>query len=604
MSFKFPNFQINRIVFVSDDFDSYEYDHQFHLKEYTTHTDWILNISYTALPGNRLDTTPSSSKMGGDVDVSDTMIEWIRSRIKATTFSIDLWTEHHSKCISEFITDPSIISLFATVDQDLKQLIICSASPPAPTDSRVDVTYFIRAQGQILTPSTIDQTIIHGTTAMQQSASSVLTIVEEELYTKIIHSRQWNESSKQELLGLYHRFMASLTESANEESGRTFLYLPFKGDLKALSEIFHGDNSYIQQLEAIAIHWIRQTKEVLNSHTRNALDHQGPIEELKFWEWRMEDLAGLSDQLNCLEIRSILAILKEANSKYARPVENLTSALNQGGKEAENSVKFLKLLWDPCKLLSSLRPAEIPSIMHKFLNCVRLIHFHSENYKTLERISDLIRRVSSEIIRHCSSQISLDDVFYGDVERSIATLNDCINCGNKWKELYNRTTITVNKGKIATSEGDGHEGEEHWKLNDASIFAEMDAFVQRCDDLIDICNGRIQFIQLLGDVVDNSKSATRPIFGWTNGPEIGSSIQAIQEAFLVQIDRLRGLDYSILNARESRWHGDYNLFKLAIKVSFRSSFRVIQYFYRVHFQLTSIYFQIFSPNRVRVYLRI
>ena len=495
----------------------------------------------------------------------DTMIQWVQCRIKATKFDINLWDKQHSKTAAEFIEDPSIASLFVTVDQDSNQLIVCCRAPPVPSDSRSDVTYFIRAQGQILTPQTIEQTIIYGTTMMKQSASSVLQIMEEEFYPNIFHSREeWNQSSKQELLGLYHRFLASLTESANEEGGRTMLYLPFKNDESAYLNISLGDKTRIQQLEAVAIHWIRQIKEVLNSHAHNiALDRQGPMEELRFWEGRSEDLAGISDQLNCSEVRRILSILKEINSKYARPVENLAGALQQGAQEADNSVKFLKLLQEPCKLLSSLRPADIPTIMHKFLNCIRLIHSHSVNYKTQERVSDLIRRVSSEIIRHCSSRISLKEIFYGDLDQAMETLHDCIECGLLWKQLYNRTAVTVNKKKmIANKNAPG----ESWKLDDASIFAEMDAFGQRCDDLTVVCRGRVQFIQLLGNAFGHSSANAGPTFGLTNGPEVENSMKAIQEAFLVQIDRLHGLDYSILNARESRWHGDFNLFKLAVKV--------------------------------------
>jgi len=493
----------------------------------------------------------------------ENIIEWIQRRIQACCFDVALWNEHHSKMVNEFIEQSSIISLFVTVDQDLNQLIVCSGAPPTPSPGRVDVTYFVRAEGQMLALSTIDQTLIYGTITIKQTAASVLQIMEKEFYPNIFHTREWNQSSRQELLGLYHRFMASLTESANEESGKTLLYLPFKnGDHAGLDDSSSYDKNEIQQLEAVAIHWIRQIKEVLNSHEHNiARDHQGPMEELRFWEARAEDLAGISDQLNCSEVLLILTILKKAKSKYARPVEALAGTLKQGSKEAENSVKFLKVLQEPCELLSMLKPADIPSIMPKFLNCIRLIHSHSANYNTRERISDLIRRVSSEIIRHCSSQISLSGIFYSDLDSAMATLRDCIQCGCLWKQLFNRTAITINQKKTKLLEDD-----ESWKVNDASIFAEMDAFVQRCDDLNDICHGRLQFVELLGSTCNYSDEQFVPTFGWTNGPEIENSMQAIREGFVVQIDRLNGLDYSILNARESGWHGDYNSFKLAMKV--------------------------------------
>ena len=494
----------------------------------------------------------------------DAIIKWVKYRIHASKFENDLWQCHHSNTVRAFIHQPAVTNIFVTVDQESNQLIVCSGVPPEPSSGRVDVTYFIKAEGQILSLENLDETLIYGTIVIKQTASSVLEIMEREFYPNIFDSREWNQSSKQELQGLYHRFMASLTESANEESGTTDLYLPFKKNKDFDEETTLCDKNAVQQLEAVAIHWIRQVKEVLNSHEHNInLDHQGPMEELRFWEARAKDLAGISQQLYRPEVHDILSILKETKSKYAKPVEALSAALHQGSEEAANSVKFLRLLQGPCELLAKLEAAEIPCIMLKFLNCIRLIHVHSANYNTIEKVSDLIRRVSSEIIRQCTFQVSLQEIFHGDLEKAMTTLNDCIKCGKAWKERYNRMTVTVNKQK--NEEG---STEEHWKLNDPSIFAEMDAFVQRCDDLIDICNSRVQFIERLDGTFNSSDKKYLPTFGWTNGPGIENSVRVVQEAFLVQINRLNGLKYSIVNARESRWHGDYNAFKMATKVRF------------------------------------
>jgi dynein heavy chain len=495
-------------------------------------------------------------------DSDEAIVKWVKHRVLARKFEKKMWQSHHSNVVHELIHQPTTTNLFITVDQETNKLIVRNGVPPEPSFGIVDVTYFIKAQGLILSHENLDETLIYGTIVIKQTAASVLEIMEQTLYPNIFDSREWNQSSKLELQGLYHRFMASLTESANEESSSTALYFPSKSNKYFDKESTTYDKDVVQQLEAVSIHWIRQVKDVLNSHEHNiTLDHQGPMEELRFWESRSEDLVGISQQLHCPQVLDILSILKEAKSKYAKPVEALSGALRQGSEEAANSVKFLRLLQGPCKLLAKLEAAEIPSLMLKFLNCIRLIHVHSANYNTNEKVSDLIRRVSSEIIRQCTFHISLQEIFYGNLKKSMTTLNDCIKCGKAWKKCYNRMTITVNRQK-----NENGNSEEHWKLNDPSIFAEMDAFVQRCDDLIDICNSRVQFVERLDGTFDNSDKMYVPTFGWTNGPEIENSVRVVQEAFLVQINRLNRLEYSILNARESRWHGDYNAFKMASKV--------------------------------------
>ncbi len=511
------------------------------------------------------------------------MVKWIQNRIKLSDFSVpQLWIEEeHSPAVYEFLSDSSIKSIFATIDRNLNnKLIVCCNSPPTPSPGKFDVAYFIRPVGQPLSSSNIDDVLLFGTFAMHQTASSVLNIMEKVFFPHIFYTTDWNESSRQELMGLYHRFMASLTESANEESGETTLYLPFKygmsfsdfdncGNSNKSSSRSSRQRDFVQQLEAIAIHWTRQIKGVLNNHEHDiSSDSQGPIEELKYWESRARDLSGLSDQLQCEEVQRTVSILNNARSKYAQPVEALTDLIEKGLQEAENIVKFLSILQEPCERLSKLRPLEIPTLFPELINCARLIFSLSPNYNSYERISDLLRRISGEIIRQCSSHVSLHDVFYGEVDDIVIVLTQCIDCNRKWKELYNRTAVTVNNRTQQSAEEPNSVA--LWKGNDASIFAEIDAFQQRCEDLIDICHGRTQFISLLGESEESSssKNVAQKLFGGMNGSEIEQTLETVSAGCTTQIDRLHRLDYNILDARTSQWHNDYNSFKMAMNVSY------------------------------------
>lgn len=56
-----------------------------------------------------------------------------------------------------------------------------------------------------------------------------------------------------------------------------------------------------------------------------------------------------------------------------------------------------------------------------------------------------------------------------------------------------------------------------WDFDQSSIFAQIDAFVQRCRDLLEVCEGQIQFARK----INNGKKAAIPCFGGSKGPEIG-----------------------------------------------------------------------------------
>ena len=64
----------------------------------------------------------------------------------------------------------------------------------------------------------------------------------------------------------------------------------------------------------------------------------------------------------------------------------------------------------------------------------------------------------------------------GDVEKCIEDLKDSIICGKKWRAIYDKFSATINK-----------KSTQKWDFNTNSIFAQVEAFVQRCSELIEIC---------------------------------------------------------------------------------------------------------------------
>ena len=65
-----------------------------------------------------------------------------------------------------------------------------------------------------------------------------------------------------------------------------------------------------------------------------------------------------------------------------------------------------------------------------------------------------------------------------------------------------------------------------WEFDENTIFAQVQAFVRRCHDLLDVCNGQIQFARR-----SNGQQLPLPRFGGTRGPEIYKSLVDIQVCF-------------------------------------------------------------------------
>lgn len=70
----------------------------------------------------------------------------------------------------------------------------------------------------------------------------------------------------------------------------------------------------------------------------------------------------------------------------------------------------------------------------------------------------------------------------------------------------------------------GQRGGMKWNFNENSIFAQIEAFNQRCRELIEICEGQLQF-------AGKGTGFMIPKFGGSRGPDIENILNEIKEAF-------------------------------------------------------------------------
>ena len=162
----------------------------------------------------------------------------------------------------------------------------------------------------------------------------------------------------------------------------------------------------------------------------------GPLEEIDFWRARNQDLMGISKQLNKTSVKRITTILDTAKSSYVGSFVRLAKQIQDGSKQAENNLKVLFVLKDPCHELADCKPPEVAKILPRILNIIRVIWTNSEYYNTNERLTAMFRKLSNEIIRRCCASINLDKIFDGFVTSSKRALHECIDCCINWKEMY------------------------------------------------------------------------------------------------------------------------------------------------------------------------
>ncbi|ESN99380.1 hypothetical protein HELRODRAFT_66740, partial [Helobdella robusta] len=370
----------------------------------------------------------------------------------------------------------------------------------------------------------------------------------------------WPDSIKNEFTLKLQRFMAHLNDTKWKSENKTVLYIPLEAVLTNV-DIASKNKEMIQRLEMILIHWTRQIKELLSSQDALQLSEgSGPLEEIQFWSNRCDDLSGITLQLDKPGVKKVTALLQifkfaflnikifitltriEPISKRFKRNKLIKKRSNEGSLQAQSNLKFLKTMQNLCQDLANLNPSKIPEILPKILKKVRMIWVHSVFYNGKERITSLLRKLSNEVINRCTAAISLDNVFGGFVESSKKVLFECINCCESWKQIYNMVTSTHSK-----------YSKHDWMLDQTGIFAQVDAFIQRCKDLVEVCDCQYHFSR----AKDGVKIAL-PIFKGQRGGEILRGYLEIESIFEKNLKALIAVKKSILDVKAMSWLDDYS----------------------------------------------
>ncbi|KAI9004259.1 dynein heavy chain and region D6 of dynein motor-domain-containing protein [Gaertneriomyces semiglobifer] len=478
-------------------------------------------------------------------------IDRFRRVLTLSGYTSELWTEMHDEVVDDFLAGPNTSKLFAYMNTH--------HTPPTlelrtslPGTIVQELMYFMRSATSThlgrVNAENFEQTVQYGTISGNVLESLLRTM--HGVYMPMFNdNKRWPETARKEFSSQLNRFMAYLTDTAFQMKGHTVLYVPDENfdDPEQCAKT----KDVVQRLEALMMHWTRQLKEVVNNqHASETTENSGPMEEIQFWQSRCDDLSGISDQLNRNDVQKILRVLTLAKSSYLEQFTRLANLIQDGTIQAQENLKFLSLLTEPCRTLASTEPKNIPAVIPTLLNYIRIIWANSKHYNTRERLTSLLRKVSNEIIRRCCVKISLEEIFHGDVQVSMVSLQDSISCGEAWKTIYKKACQHIAK----YSKG-------RWDFDESSIFAQIDAFVQRCRDLLEVCEGQIQFARK----INGGEKAPIPIFGGSRGLEIAKSLEDIESAFEKQLSSLWNIRKHILDVKATRWHDDYNTFKQGVK---------------------------------------
>ncbi|KAL0220777.1 hypothetical protein RCL1_000631 [Eukaryota sp. TZLM3-RCL] len=537
-----------------------------------------------------------SSEISDDESV---VLQWLTSlmMLSSDSTSRPLTAKQHN-VILDFIRG-KVPCLFVYA---LNHSKIVTSETPSKVHS--ELLYFIIISAPPLTSSTMFNAVQYGSISCSSAISSLLHVMSSIYVPCVTSNKTWPSSMRKDFLTQLHKFMATLTQTVYQPQGKTVLFVPPE-ELSPI-EVVAKQKDVIQRLEAVVIFWTRQIQDIISSQdVFEAADNLGPLSELSFWRERVEDLRGIMVQLEQQNVQQVLALLEHVQSSYIAPFKSVAQVIKLKYSEATDNLNFLSTITSCCELISSSSLLELPELLPTILNRVRLIWQFSSYYCNSKRISGLLRRVTNDIIHRCRSVIDLRDLFaitntsknngskvtFEDarpprsshgvslqidnlslVQSLISTLNQSILVNKSWFELFKSCVASISDDSSANilKRNPVQYGCDSltWDFDETPIFAQVDAFIQRCKDLVDVCEYYVQFnaaSRLLKTLQQEDNLQKVPVFHGSKATFIQSSLLSIESSFLRDLENLSNLNNVALDVRNTSWYDGFSKFKSSMK---------------------------------------
>mmetsp|Transcript_14602 Transcript_14602/g.45793 ORF Transcript_14602/g.45793 Transcript_14602/m.45793 type:complete len:4603 (+) Transcript_14602:85-13893(+) len=483
------------------------------------------------------------------LEEGDPRLEYV---VTHATVSLGL---ERAKFLKSFLNEDNLNRLEAFCDEDTAMCLVmapnCKLEPgfPAKLANKGKSLAFLKAAPVVLTKEKFDPSVLVMTELQGAAPVEHLELLASECFLPVLsnplNQRKWGEVATREILDKFVAFLNSTTIMCGHVKGETRLPMP-PDDSQSVNV-----KNRVGLLEGAVITWTKQIKAVLKQDPEQALkDGQDPTPdvELTFWRHKANNLNAIFDQLQSPRIRRVLRALDLAKSTYCTTFSRLCKEVYTARLEANDNVKFLRTLEDWFDKLSSAEdfPA-CEDLFKPMLHVVLLIWKNSRHYNTPARLVVLMREVCNSIIEQACNYVSGETIFQKiDAEEThlaVVEIKTLLRVCGSFKATYKEYKRTA----------DAECPANQWRIQNNALFSRLDAFLERCHDVLDFAQTVVQFTKL-----------GRIEVGGTKGKALTASVEAIFADFNGAVERFRGVGYEILDINESKFESDFKSFRKTI----------------------------------------
>ena len=329
----------------------------------------------------------------------------------------------------------------------------------------------------------------------------------------------WPETLAQDWAAGAQAYASALTEAVHAAHGKTALFVP----LEELGEAGTAARrrELVQRLEVQLLRWTQQIRDLLDRHgSREAAGGDaGPAGEVTFWRGRTADLGGLRDQLEGERLGRVLRVLEAAQSPHLPAFQALRGSIAAEAEQAASNLAFLQELEGPCAALEAAPPTGLATVLPPVLDVLRGVWALAPHYSSPDQMTGLLRQVSNAVVARCRACLDLRAILEGrQLGDVVARLEECCSAAAAWRAAYGDAAARASAALPSRP----------WAFDSAAIFAHVEAFVQRCRDLQELCAAQQQF---------GCGPALAGVLSGAEAAEVARALSEVQAAFAQQMAR-------------------------------------------------------------------
>jgi len=359
----------------------------------------------------------------------------------------------------------------------------------------------------------------------------------------------WGEVASKEIMDRLHGFLANVAITVGQTRGETCLPLP---PLDASTAAHISAKDRIHLLEGAVITWTKQIKNVLKQDPESLLKaglHPTPDVEIEFWKTKAGNLNAIFEQLQSERIRRVLQFLDMSKSTYCTPFAKLCKEVFAARLEANDNVKYLRTLESWFGRLNSADDFEkLPELFRPIMHILLLIWKNSKFYNTPARLVVIVREICNAIINQALKFVSGKNIFELIAEEqapaAVAKLKTTLRVCGDLKRIYFNYKTTAN----------AECPHNPWRIQNTALFLRLDAFLERCHDVLEMTQIIVQFSKL-----------ERIVIGGTKGKVLTATLEHIYVDFKAAVAAFEGVPYDIMEVERKEFDDDFYKFRNRIK---------------------------------------